>query len=211
MIDLKQTILTNMRAEHIPSAWSGLWYIQKARIETSSFVDRKGYLPSGVYTQLFHLTTATLDKEPPGEVVMEDTPFELSKHLNFILRASGRILVTGLGLGCVVRGLLSNPAVEHVTCIEKSKDVLKLVQPFMPTERLTIIQADALEWTKNNPLRFDCAWHDLWTDREQGEPHLDVWHLKLMFNCRKMVRFQGAWAFNREIRRKLRAYGFQIL
>jgi len=209
--DIKQTILSNMRAEHIPAAWSGLWYIQKAKIDTNSFVDKKGYLPSGIYTDLFRLTTATLDKEPPGEVVMEDTPFELSKHLNFVLRATGSVLVTGLGLGCVVRGLLANPAVEHVTCIEKSSDVLKLVKPHMPVDRLTIIQADALEWTKDNPLRFDCAWHDLWTDRDAGEPHLDHWHMKLFFNCRKNVSFQGAWAFNRGFRRQLRSHGLQII
>lgn len=209
--DIKQVILTNMRAEHIPAKSSGLWYIQKAKVDTSSFLDKKGYLPSGVYTHLFRLTTATLHKEPPGEVVMEDTPFELSKHLNFVLKASGSVLVTGLGLGCVVRGLLSNPAVEHVTCIEKSNDVLRLVKPFMLHKRLAIIHADALEWTIDNPLRFDYAWHDLWTARDEGEPHLDEWHLRLILNCSRMVGVQGAWAFNRDIRRGLRSHGLQII
>jgi hypothetical protein len=36
---------------------------------------------------------------------MNDFPQELKKHLDFVLRARGRVLVTGLGLGCVVRGL----------------------------------------------------------------------------------------------------------
>lgn len=132
---------------------------------------------------------------------MEDTPFELKKHLSFMLQAHGRVLVTGLGLGCVVRGLLANPNVDHVTCIERSSDVLKLVEPYMPQDRLTIIQADALEWTKTNKERFDFAWHDIWTDRDQGEPHLDLWHTHLIFNCLDKVGRQGAWNYNRTARR----------
>jgi spermidine synthase len=128
---------------------------------------------------------------------MEDTPFELRKHLQFMLQARGRVLITGLGLGCVIRGCLANPAVEHVTCIENSPDVLKLVAPYMPTERLSIIEADALEWTALNREPFDCAWHDLWTDRDNGEPHLDLWHTRLIYNCRQQIKRQGAWAYSR--------------
>src|SRR6185369_8969082 len=104
-------------------------------------------LPAARYTYLRFLTDKTLYSEHPGAVVMEDTPFELRTHLGFVMRAHGRVLITGLGLGCVIRGLLENPKVEHVTCIENSKDVLKLVAPYMPTERLEIVEADALEWT----------------------------------------------------------------
>jgi spermidine synthase len=118
-----------------------------------------------------------------------------------MLRAKGRILVTGLGLGCVVRGLLANPAVEHVTCIEKSPDVMKLVAPYMPRDRLTIIQADALEWAKFNEDHFDYAWHDLWTDRDKGEPHLDLWHTRLMFDLIDCVEYQGAWSYDRAAKR----------
>jgi len=141
---------------------------------------------------------------------MEDTPHELGTHLNFILHAHGNVLITGLGLGCVIRGLLTNAAVKHITCIENSKDVLKLVAPFMPQERLTIIEAEALEWTAQNKTVFDCAWHDLWTDRDAGQPHLDEWHLQLLFNCRRNVGAQGAWAFDRTLKKVLtKVYAFQ--
>ena len=133
-----------------------------------------------------------------GEVVMEDTPFELNNHLDFMLKAKGHVLVTGLGLGCVIRGMLANGHVDHVTCIERSQDVLDLVAPHMPaTDRLEIIKADALEWTKGTTQRFDCAWHDIWTDRDVGEPHLAQSHTSLIKNCAPKVNFQGAWAYPR--------------
>lgn len=199
-------LLLAARADEIPEGWAGLWFIKKvkSRVRLVTRCDgRIDILPPGTYTHLFRMTDSTLHLEPPGTVVMEDTPFELRKHLSFMTQASGDVLVTGLGLGCVVRGLLANPAVKHVTCIEKSSDVLKLVAPHMPKERLTIIQADALEWTKTNKVRFDYAWHDLWTDRDSGEPHLDLWHTWLIFNCLPTVKRQGAWNYNRIARRLL--------
>ena len=205
-----EVVLSAARAEMIPSAWSGAWCVQKATLKEES-VTEKGLLPAGTYTHLFRLTDSTLYNSPPGEVVMEDTPYELRTHLDFMIRAYGRVLVTGLGLGCVVRGLLANPAVEHVTCIENSPDVLKLVRPYMPTERLSIIEAEALTWTAESGQSFDCAWHDLWADRDAGQPHLDNWHMRLMFNCAKQVEFQGAWSFNRTFKRLLQTKGLNLI
>lgn len=203
--------LAAMKADAVPAGWSDLWYIIKASFTEPTPSIRHGkpvVLPPGQYTFLYRLTDATLHHDPPGEVVMEDTLFELQTHLGFAMHARGRVLVTGLGLGCVVRGLLANPNVQHITCIEDSDDVLKLVGPYMPKERLTIIQADALEWTAKNQEQFDCAWHDLWTDRGNGEPHLDMWHAQLLMNCRKTIKYQGAWAFDRRAKKSLVRHGF---
>lgn len=197
-------LLSAARATNIPAGWSGLWFVKKLQLVTDQQTTKGDLVPAAVYTCLFRMTTGTMHCDPPGVVVMEDTPVELKKHLQFMFRAQGDVLVTGLGLGCVVRGLLANPNVEHVTCIEKSPDVLKLVQSHMPaTDRLTIIQADALEWTAANTMRFDYAWHDLWSNREDGEPHLDLWHTRLIFNCTGKVDHQGAWGYARVAKRLL--------
>lgn len=198
--------LTAMKADAIPAAWSGLWFTVKLHLTEPKCGLRHGkplMCPAGDYTYLYRLTDSTMYTNPPGDLVMEDTEFELKTHIGFILKAYGSVLITGLGLGCVIRGLLQNPRVEHVTCIENSKDVLKLVQPYMPTERLTIIEADALQWTCENTQKFDCAWHDLWTDRDSGEPHLDIWHARLLKNCAKTAKHQGAWALNRKAKKLL--------
>jgi hypothetical protein len=208
----KALYMNAMRAESIPEDCQGLWYVKKLDMSKAFLGVRMGkdvFIPSGIYTFLYRLTESTLHLDPPGEVVMEDSPFELQTHLGFVIGAYGDDLVTGLGLGCVIRGLLKNKKVRHVTCIEQSEDVIKLVGAFMSQERLTIIQADALEWTCKNEKRFDVAWHDLWTNREKGEPHLDIWHARILSNCRRFVIQQGAWAFDRQAKRKLLDRGFQ--
>lgn len=149
----KNDLLESMKAHSIPAGWSNLWYVSKINISNPITPIRHGkkvVLTPGQYTFLHRLTDGTLHRDLPGEVVMEDTPFELRTHLGFVMQAHGRVLVTGLGLGCVLRGLLSNPAVQHITCIENSRDVLKLVGAHMPRERLTILEADAFEWTAQN-------------------------------------------------------------
>lgn len=208
----KSEFIETMKAYSVPTGFSDMWFITKSEITKSLSSVRHGVsviVPPGKYTFLYRLTSATLYNDPPGEVVMEDTPFELNTHLGFVMQAYGNVLVTGLGLGCVVRGLLLNPDVNSVTCIENSKDVLKLVGPSMPIERLSIIEADALDWTAKNKEKFDCAWHDLWTDREAGEPHLDLWHSQLFRNCRSTVNHQGAWAFDRNAKKFLLRNGFR--
>jgi hypothetical protein len=208
----KSDLLTAMQANSIPAGWSNLWYVAKTTFTKPAPGIRHGKsvtVSPGTYTFLRRLTETTLYHAPAGEIVMEDTPFELQTHLGFVMHARGKVLVTGLGLGCVTRGLLANPHVEHVTCIENSKDVLKLVAPHMPTERLTIVEADALEWTAKNKETFDAGWHDLWTDTDEGEPHLDIWHSTLLANCRDTVRQQGAWAFDRRAKKVLLRHGFR--
>ena len=209
-----ERIMTAMKAGTVPAGESGLWTIEKVTLQQANESVRGTtpvVVPAGTYTYLKRLTTATMFANPPGEIVMEDTPFELRTHLQFALQAHGRVLITGLGLGCIARGVLANPAVTDVTVVERSPDVLKLVRPYMPTERLTIIEADAIRWTKRNRIPFDCAWHDLWTDREKGEPHLDKWHAALLLNCRATVRRQGAWSFDRRIKKMLIEKGIQWL
>lgn len=204
--------LSVMRADNIPEGSSGLWFIHKFPVPSPRIcnrLDKEVLLPAGLFTYLRFLTEATLYDEQPGAVVMEDTPFELRTHLGFVMRAHGNVLVTGLGLGCVLRGLLANPNVDYVTCIENSKDVLKMVAPHMPTDRLTIIEADALQWTFKNKDHFDCAWHDLWTNPDKFEPHLNIWHQRLIMYCRKQVEQQGAWAYRRDMKTLLVKHGIQ--
>jgi len=63
----------------------------------------------------------------------------------------------------VTRGLLGQLDVEHVTVIEKSPDVIKLVGPvFADSKRATIVEGDIFEWKPVKGITFDWAWFDVW-------------------------------------------------
>lgn len=202
---MKDKILAAAKADAIPEGESGLWFVKKftyIKRFLALHCNKPKWIEPGSYTKLFRVTDSTM--HTCGECVMHDTPEELRTHLEFMLKAKGDVLITGLGLGCVVRGCLANPNVRSVVCIEKSKDVLKLVEPYMPTERLKIVRADALLWCAETDLRFDCAWHDIWTDTDRGEPHLAVAHTQLICHTAGKVAFQGAWNYPRHYRRLMR-------
>lgn len=204
-MELKTKILSAAKATDIPAGESGQWYIFKDTVGPNGALYRLDkeliQVPPGTYTHLLRWTQANIHL-PHGECVMEDTPREINKHLQFMLLARGKVLITGLGLGCVTRGTLANPAVTSVTVIEQSPDVLKLVRPYMPNDpRLTIIESEAEAWIENNSERFDCAWHDLWTNTAEGEDHLQIKHASLINKLSDNVNIQGAWAMPRWYRR----------
>lgn len=212
---MKADILEAARAIDIPEGESGLWSIDKITFQqdTPSFHgpnDRFIILPAGTYTHLRRVMAKGTT------VVMEDTPLELKTHLNFMLRARGQVLVTGLGLGCVVRGLLANPNVKHVTCLEKSSDVMRLVFPHMPdTRKLFVYELDAFEWAERaKPLdgfKYDYVWHDIWADRENGDPHLDSLHMRLFKEFRKIAKHQGMWRMDRTIKSQMKHMGMEVI
>ena len=124
----------------------------RAMISTGS---RGRYVPQGTYTGLYR----------HGEVIMSDTPDEIRDHYDPIQRARGNCLISGLGLGVVADAFLRKPEVTHVTVIELSPDVIKLVAaPLLAKygDRLTIVQADAYTWTPPKGEVYDVVWHDIW-------------------------------------------------
>lgn len=146
------------------------------------------------YTLLSHLTEATLHLVR-GDIVMEDSRRELRKHLPIWMKARGRVLVTGLGLGCVVRGLLANPDVDRIEVVEIDLDIARIIgAEFAGSNRVGLHLGDAREIDESwLPGRFDCAWHDLWCDG----PDLQLWHAEMMIQLRRRCGPQGAWAFPR--------------
>jgi spermidine synthase len=135
------------------------------------------------------------------DTVMEDSAGELKKHLPIWLKARGRVLVSGLGLGCVVRGLLASPYVEHIDVIEIDELICAIVgREFRDNLRVTIHLGDALSYQLSSEARWDFAWHDIWTPKNEG---LQVQHAKLMMKFRRKIETaQGAWQFPRCFRRK---------
>lgn len=176
----------------------GLWQIFRQKAKTEADQEMLG--PFTDMTVLARCTLATMHL-PHGEVVMEDSWGELVRHLPIWLRARGKVLVTGLGLGCVVRGLLHNPAVERVTVVEIDGAIIKKIWPeFRSDERLLLQQGDArqMEWPPGT--HWDYGWHDIW----QEDKHVAPLHAALMMRYADLCDFQGGWGMPRWVRDRFR-------
>lgn len=186
----------------------GLWQIERVKarghiVGNTLFLDEE-VVGFPDYTILSRQTLATLHKER-GEIVMEDSALELRKHLPIWLAARGRVLVTGLGLGCVVRGLLANPDVDQVDVVEIDRGIARVVgHEFASNPRVRIVVGDATSVPL--PGRFDFAWHDLWSE----DDHLQRIHLNLFVRFRRQCRVQGAWAFPRMFSRLMARRGMFV-
>lgn len=180
----------------------GPWEISRVSLEHIMRLNMfmaAGIAPFRSLTMLFRDTLATLH-QPLGECVMEDSPTELRRHLPIMIHGRGRILISGLGLGCVVRGLLAKREVEHIDVVEIDPSIVALVgKEFIRNDRVSLHIGDAetIEWPDD--ARWDYAWHDVWSDQEA----LQVVHGRLMARYSSMCAHQGAWQFPREAKRSM--------
>lgn len=182
----------SLRQVDVPGGKSGDWEV--ARFESAAedialFNLREGwssrrFMKPGTYTHLTH----------HGQIIISDTPAELS-DLKVLTRhvSEGHVLVNGLGLGIVVQAILDLPAVEHLTVVEKSTDVISLVaQHWLDRygDRLNIVCADAFDWKPPKGQRYQTVWHDIWdaicADNLEGIHKL---HRKYGRRC----DWQGSW------------------
>ena len=123
---------------------------------------------------------------------MSNTPDEIRDHRVFIHQAKGDILINGLGLGVILEILLPKPEVTSITVIEKDPEVISLVAPYFKDEKkLTIINADALEYTSPKGKRYNAVWHDIWDDITLSNlKDMKKLHRKYGRKC----DWQGSWA-----------------
>ena len=99
-----------------------------------------------------------------GGLVMTDTDMERNSNRAVVQAARGQVLVAGLGLGMILHPILAKTGVEHVTVIEKYQDVIDIVTPTLPAEKLTIICADIFDWKPAKGERWDVIYFDVWAD-----------------------------------------------
>lgn len=177
----------------VPDGVSGPWKVETFTIseQESDFSKLRAvitgdpgiYVPAGTYKRLTCL----------GEVVMSNTLMEVNTNMEFINRATGRVLINGLGLGMVLTEILKKDSVESVTVVERSQDVINLTSPsFAHDPRVKIVHSCAFDYTPEDGEVFDVAWHDIWT--YISPENLDeMW--KLEDKLRPYVKgYQESWA-----------------
>jgi len=97
-----------------------------------------------------------------GTTVMTDAEFETCTNMAVVQQARGRVLIAGLGLGYIIRPMISNTAVESVLILEKEADVISLIKPTITSQKLSIMKADAKCWNANGE-KFETIYLDIWS------------------------------------------------
>ncbi|WP_429169329.1 hypothetical protein [Aeromonas hydrophila] len=176
----------------IPDGKSGEWRVESFTIseqESKMTMIRAmasgrpdEYAPAGEYKRLMRGSV----------VVMSNTPMEIRTNVDFIQRATGRVLINGLGLGMVLTAILKKPDVTSVTVVEASEDVIRLVAPsFADDPRVTITHSCAFQYTPEQGDRFDAVWHDIWDYIMASNLYqMNQLHDKY----RAISSWQGSWA-----------------
>lgn len=142
---------------------SGEWFIDDVVVD--EFVSARSkmsrnsldWVEAGTYKRLVRVCS-----NGHHEVVMSNTRMEFLTNKDFVIKANGKILINGLGLGLIVNALLKKESVESITIIEKSQDVINLVSPYFNDQRLKIINCDAMLYKPNKDDFFDYVYHDIW-------------------------------------------------
>jgi hypothetical protein len=176
----------------VPVGESGDWIVERfvvgepGRSDTppDPFKSRPGR-----YTRLRHA----------HEVFMTDLYYEWWTQRKGILEAcrrGGRVMVTGLGLGLVVESMLGDPdgAVEHVTVVELSPDVIRLVGPHLIERfgpRLEIVEGDAFRWDPPPGAHYTVGWHDIWSNPADERAVPEMERLERRFDA--YCDWQGCW------------------
>ncbi len=110
----------------------------------------------------------------------------------------GSVLVTGLGLGIVIKEMLApggpSAPIERIVVLERSADVIRLAAPSLLAELgplLSVIEADAFTWAAAPGERFDSVWHDIWPD--PMAPEVDAEMAALRAHHAAWSDWQGFW------------------
>lgn len=137
-----------------------------------AYVDVNEYLPVGKYGQV-QIDRVRLGGKLcsslrlGGILLMTDEPDERKTNAEFVQRARGRVLISGLGLGMILIPVLAKSEVEHVTVVEVSPEVAAAVEPAVRRHtganegQLSVVVADALSWLPPEDARYETIYHDI--------------------------------------------------
>lgn len=145
------------------------------------------------------------DGDPLYVPVMSDTPSEIREH-GLAFDAVGDVLITGLGLGCIVSALLAKPEVKSITVVEIDRDVIALTGPYYEDEpRVEIVNMDAIAAAskfEDEGRSFDYGWHDIWShiaDRNLDDDSVaehGISYERMFEAYHHLCDLQEAWGYN---------------
>lgn len=195
---------------------SGEWVTLQRRMTPKErldiFREHIGFSPETFGRQLGCTAEEALDRVLPDESqwvpVMSDTPAEIMEHAHALNRARGRVLISGLGLGCLPHALLSLDDVTRIDIIEIDPEVIALTGKYLDDERVFIWRGSAadLDTIPEDVRRqgWDYAWQDIWSHisnknlaDETAEHRISYGQLFDLWA--PYVKEQSAWAYDQAL------------
>jgi hypothetical protein len=136
-----------------------------------------------------------LSEEKRG-VWMTDLPIEQRQMDDLIQKASGRVLVGGLGVGYAAVALAHRPRVKQIVVVERSQHIINLVweatlAKVPDPSKLTIVKADLFKYLKARESFFTWGLFDIWQGDGESTFHQTVVPLRGLADG--MVRTVECW------------------
>jgi hypothetical protein len=129
-----------------------------------------------------------------GELMMSDTFMERLTNQKFIDRATGRVLIAGLGVGLIIQNIAEKEEVTEIVVIEKYSDVIDIVEPFIKHPKLKIICADIFDYEMSKTEKFDTIYFDIWPNISTDNlPEMETLHKKYARNKSSRKAFMDSW------------------
>ena len=109
-------------------------------------------------------------------VWMSDSPQEYFNMWELSARVKGRVLVGGLGLGILVNLLSNRRDVTEIVVVEKSKEIIRMVKPYLP-QNVTVIEGDFFQYLNKitytkEPKNFDAVIVDTFTGEKEDDEEM---------------------------------------
>ena len=141
--------------------------------------------------------------------VMSDTDAEYDDHRGLFWRAgtqgTRRLLIAGLGLGCALRVVLTNPHVEHVDVVELDAAIIDWVRPHIDDPRVTYHNASIFDMKWKRGTTWDTAWFDIWDAMcEDNLPEM----AKLARSYSQRADWKGYWGKTRILQERDRTRSY---
>jgi spermidine synthase len=170
-------------ADIVPPGEKGVAAISHYEV---SRLDSLRDLMSGIRTDPGRICILRVNKE----TMMSDTHAEHWSNYQILREARGNVLIAGLGIGMVLQGIVKKPEVQSVTVVEKYQDVIDLVGPTVPKNKVTIIHGDIFTWRPAVGTKFDTIYFDIWADATDGKATPDKRKLAAAF---RRYKAPGGW------------------
>lgn len=134
-----------------------------------------------------------------GEILMIDHPSEIDPYFPFIERATGSVLLLGLGLGIMAELLLATGHISQIHAVEIDPTLCDYVRARLPDRRLHIYNDDAWRWRPH--MAFHFGFYSIWHLR-----NLETWNEKELLKSRYAPHVFEQWVDQEEMLDSWRRY-----